>query len=123
MSGLFLTDISILKTAARISPVPVFAVPPDISLEKLMEILNLENVGGIAGKLVNDNIRELDAIRLLCAEASAEGSVTEQGFTENAMAGQGGGSPEGSAAGRQAEAGEGFSFVPGRQPAVSWQEL
>ena len=96
VSGLFLTDISILKTAARISPVPVFAVPPDISLEKLMEILNLENVGGIAGKLVNDNIRELDAIRLLCAE----GSVTEQGFTENAMAGQGGGSPEGSAAGR-----------------------
>ena len=143
VSGLFLTDISILKTAARISPVPVFAVPPDISLEKLMEILNLENVGGIAGKLVNDNIRELDAIRLLCAEASAdgftggsahsfagstaeasaEGSVTEQGFTENAMAGQGGGSPEESAAGRPVEAGEGFSFVPGRQPAVSWQEL
>ena len=119
VSGLFLTDISILKTAARISPVPVFAVPPDISLEKLMEILNLENVGGIAGKLVNDNIRELDAIRLLCAEAS----VTEQGFTENAMAGQGGGSPEEIAAGRPVEAGEGFSFVPGRQPAVSWQEL
>ena len=80
-------------------------------------------MGGIAGKLVNDNIRELDAIRLLCAEASAEGSVTEQGFTENAMAGQGGGSPEESAAGRPVEAGEGFSFVPGRQPAVSWQEL
>ena len=36
---------------------------------------------------------------------------------------QSGGSPEESAAGRQAEAGEGFSFVPGRQPAVPWQEL
>ena len=71
VSGVLLTDISAMKTAVRISPVPVIVVPPDISLDKLMEILKLENVGGIAGKLVNDNIHELEAIRKLSADGFA----------------------------------------------------
>ena len=71
VSGVLLTDISAMKTAVRISPVPVVVVPPDISLDKLMEILKLENVGGIAGKLVNENIHELEAIRKLSADGVA----------------------------------------------------
>ena len=71
VSGVLLTDISAMKTAVRISPLPVVVVPPDISLDKLMEILKLENVGGIAGKLVNDNIHELEAIRKLSADGVA----------------------------------------------------
>ena len=71
VSGVLLTDISAMKTAVRISPVPVIVVPPDISLDKLMEILKLENVGGIAGKLVNENIHELEAIRKLSADGVA----------------------------------------------------
>ncbi|HJA94304.1 MAG TPA: bifunctional phosphoribosyl-AMP cyclohydrolase/phosphoribosyl-ATP diphosphatase HisIE [Candidatus Eisenbergiella merdipullorum] len=80
VSGVLLTDVSALKMAVRVSPVPVFVFPPDISLDKLMEILKLDNVGGIAGKLVNDNIRELEAIRGLCVEngIQAENAPAEE---------------------------------------------
>ena len=84
VSGVLLTDISAMKIAVRISPVPVIVVPPDISLDKLMEILKLENVGGIAGKLVNENIHELEAIRKLSADGVAseeeETSAHEEKF-------------------------------------------
>ena len=81
VSGVLMTDISTLKTDVSVSPVPVLAVPPDISLDKLIELMKLENLYGIAGRLVNDNVRELEAIRKLSAEAGASGSGAEPAFS------------------------------------------
>lgn len=61
-----------LKEVAENSPVPVITTLPEISLEKIIEILKLDNVGGIAGKLVNDNIKEIQALKDLCKDNGIE---------------------------------------------------
>ncbi len=37
-------------------------------LEKLIEVLSYANISGISGKLVNENITEISAIKALCRE-------------------------------------------------------
>ena len=75
ISRLLIKEPAILKEVAQVSPVPVITTLPEVSLEKIIEILKLENVGGIAGKLVNDNIREIQALKDLCRDNGIE--VTE----------------------------------------------
>ena len=62
ISRLLIKEPAVLKEVAENSPVPVITTLPEISLEKIIEILKLDNVGGIAGKLVNDNIKEIQAL-------------------------------------------------------------
>lgn len=72
ISRLLIKDPAVLKEVAENSPVPVVTTLPEISLEKIIEILKLENVGGIAGKLVNDNIKEIQALKDLCKDNGIE---------------------------------------------------
>ena len=50
------------------SPVPVVTFLPEVSLEKLIEVLSYANISGMSGKLVNENITEISAIKALCRE-------------------------------------------------------
>lgn len=56
------------KEAALISPVPVIPFLPDVSLDKIIEVLSLANVGGISGDLVNENIKNVEDLKALCRE-------------------------------------------------------
>lgn len=115
VSGMLLTDISALKTAVRISPVPVTVVPPDISLDKLMEILKLDNVDGIAGRLINDNIHELEAIRKLFMDSLSMDNLSMDGSSSAVDLSADGSTSENGASDRKQE-----SPV---QAAFTWQEL
>ena len=72
ISSVLVREPAILKETAEISPVPVITTLPAISLEKIIEILKMENVDGIAGKLVNDNYKEIEALKKLCRDNGIE---------------------------------------------------
>ena len=72
ISSVLVREPAILKDTAEISPVPVITTLPEISLEKIIEILKMENVDGIAGKLVNDNYKEIEALKKLCRDNGIE---------------------------------------------------
>lgn len=55
-----------LKEAIAVSKFPMVASVPDISLDKILELLSLENICGISGYAINENARELLAIKSLC---------------------------------------------------------
>lgn len=72
ISSVLVREPAILKETAEISPVPVITTLPEISLVKIIEILKMENVDGIAGKLVNDNYKEIEALKKLCRDNGIE---------------------------------------------------
>lgn len=55
-----------LKNAIAASRFPLIASVPEVSLDKLMELLAHENVCGISGYAINENAQELLAIKSLC---------------------------------------------------------
>ena len=46
------------KEACLVSPVPVTSWLSDVSLDKLIETLQRDNVAGAAGEMINNNIKE-----------------------------------------------------------------
>lgn len=68
LSGIFLTNSAAAKEAAAVSPVSVFCFMPEISLDKLLDILQTENIAGISGPLVMENLNELHALKKICRE-------------------------------------------------------
>ncbi|MCD7725969.1 MAG: bifunctional phosphoribosyl-AMP cyclohydrolase/phosphoribosyl-ATP diphosphatase HisIE [Clostridiales bacterium] len=55
-----------LKEAISVSKFPLIASLPDISLDKILELLSLDNIRGISGYAINENAKELLAIKSLC---------------------------------------------------------
>ena len=55
-----------LKDAIAISRFPMIASLPEVSLDKLLELLSMKNICGISGHAINENARELLAIKSLC---------------------------------------------------------
>lgn len=58
--------------AALTSPVPVTVFLPEVSLEKLIEVLSYANISGVSGRLVNENLKEVTALRKLCADETGQ---------------------------------------------------
>lgn len=56
------------REAASTSPVPVTPFLPEVSLDKIIEVLSYANVSGISGELVNENVRNIEALKKLCRE-------------------------------------------------------
>lgn len=56
------------KEAALTCPVPVLPFLPDVSLDKIIEVLSFANVSGISGDLVTENYKNVDALKRLCRE-------------------------------------------------------
>lgn len=57
-----------IKEALSVSPVPVIPFLPDVSLDKIIEVLGLPNVGGLTGDLVNENVKNIEDLKNLCRE-------------------------------------------------------
>lgn len=55
-----------LKDAIATSRFPMIASLPEVSLDKLLELLSKDNICGISGYAINENARELLAIKSLC---------------------------------------------------------
>lgn len=55
-----------LKEAISVSRFPMIASVPDVSLDKLLELLAHDNISGISGYAINENAKELLAIKSLC---------------------------------------------------------
>ena len=67
-SEVFLFHGAGVREAALLSPVPVTPFLPEVSLDKLLEVLSLENVAGLSGPLVTQNLKQLGALKKICQE-------------------------------------------------------
>mgnify|MGYP002510381780 CR=1 FL=1 len=55
-----------LKDAVAVSRVPLIVSVPEVSLDKILELLSKNNICGISGYAINQNAKELLAIKSLC---------------------------------------------------------
>ncbi len=55
-----------LKDAIAVSKFPIIASVPEVSLDKILELLSKGNICGISGHAINENAKELLAIKALC---------------------------------------------------------
>lgn len=55
-----------LKEAIAVSRFPMIASVPEVSLDKILEILSNDNICGISGYAINENAKELLPIKSLC---------------------------------------------------------
>ena len=76
------------KEAFANSPIPVVALLPDVSLDKMIEIMLQKNVSGVAGEMVNKNVKEIDSLKMLLKSngipmAALEASISWEEFKKN----------------------------------------
>ena len=55
-----------LKEAISVSRFPIIASVPEVSLDKILELLSKDNICGISGDAINENVKELLTIKSLC---------------------------------------------------------
>ena len=55
-----------IKDAIAVSGLPMIVSVPEVSLDKILELLSKENICGISGYAINENAKELLAIKKLC---------------------------------------------------------
>ncbi|MCH5280239.1 MAG: bifunctional phosphoribosyl-AMP cyclohydrolase/phosphoribosyl-ATP diphosphatase HisIE [Lachnospiraceae bacterium] len=65
---LFCLDERELKESLTISPLPIVAMLPEISLDKMLSLLENGRLSGISGALVNENIKELVSLKEIAAQ-------------------------------------------------------
>lgn len=65
---LLLVKEGIFKECAPLSSLPLITMLPEMSLDKLFSTLKSEQLCGVTGSLVNENAKEIHALKALCAE-------------------------------------------------------
>ena len=66
ISEIILVKETCLKESISISRFPMIASVPEVSLDKILELLSNDNICGISGFAINVNAKELLAIKALC---------------------------------------------------------
>lgn len=79
-SEILLINENRIRETLALATLPVLMSVPDVSLDKILEIFEKENVYGITGKAVNDNAQEINSIKLLCKENGIEVALYEAKF-------------------------------------------
>ena len=67
-SELVLIDEYALKNCLGASQLPASVFLPEISLDKMLSVMERDGVSGIAGKIVNSNCKEITALKKICKE-------------------------------------------------------
>jgi len=67
-SGLLLMNPHIIRDVMSITELPLIISINQIALNKLLEIFAHEAVCGITGNTINDNVKEIDSLKVLCKE-------------------------------------------------------
>lgn len=65
--GLILISEKDIRQSLAVSELPLIVTLPEVSLDKIIELLSLTNIDGITGSAINANARELNSIKDLCA--------------------------------------------------------
>lgn len=68
VSELVLIDEHALKNCLGASKLPAIVFLPEISLDKMLSVMERAGVSGIAGKIVNSNCKEITALKKICKE-------------------------------------------------------
>ena len=66
ISEIILVKETCLKESIAISRFPMIASVPEVSLDKILELLSNDNICGISGYAINENAKELLAVKALC---------------------------------------------------------
>lgn len=69
-----------LKEAIAVSRFPMIASVPEVSLDKILEILSKDNICGISGYAINENAKELLPIKSLCQNNGIPVNTFEAAF-------------------------------------------
>lgn len=75
VAGLILLNPHVIKEIADVTTLPCLVFISQIELEKLMEIVRLDNVYGIAGNTINDNASEIISLKELCQQNGIETEI------------------------------------------------
>ena len=75
-----LIDESGIKEALALREVPTVISLPEVSLDKILDFFTYENISGITGNAVNENIGELRSIKTLCRENGIAVNLREARF-------------------------------------------
>lgn len=67
VSEMILISEKTIKQAIEVARLPFIVTLPEVSLDKILELLSFELVAGITGPAVNENAKELNDIKDLCA--------------------------------------------------------
>ena len=68
LSGLVLMNPHQIRQTQAVTQIPLLVQIGQLALNKLMEIFSYENVCGVTGNIINDNIKEIGALKALCQE-------------------------------------------------------
>lgn len=68
VSGLILLNPHQIRETQQATQLPFIVQVNQIALNKLMEIFSYENVSGVTGNTINDNYRDIMALKNLCKE-------------------------------------------------------
>lgn len=68
VSGMVLMNPHQIRETQAITELPFFVQINQIALNKLMEIFSYENVCGVTGNTINDNIKEILSLKEICKE-------------------------------------------------------
>lgn len=67
VSEVILLDKKTIKQAMEISQLPLIVTLPEVSLDKIIELLSYPIIQGVTGPAINANVKELTDIKDLCA--------------------------------------------------------
>lgn len=65
---LFCLDEHEIKKAMPLNSLPMVVMLPEISLDKMLSLLENSKISGISGALVNENLKELDSIKEIASQ-------------------------------------------------------
>ncbi len=68
VSGLLLMNAHMIRETAAITELPLIVQINQLALNKLLEVFAYDNVAGVTGNTINDNIKEILALKDLCKE-------------------------------------------------------
>lgn len=68
VSGLILMNPHQIRETSEVTELPFLVQINQIALNKLLEIFSYENVCGVTGNTINDNAKEISALKALCKE-------------------------------------------------------
>lgn len=68
ISGLVLMNPHQIRQTQAVTQLPLLVQINQLALNKLMEIISYENVCGVTGNIINDNLKEIASLKALCQE-------------------------------------------------------
>lgn len=68
VSSLLLMNAHMIRETGTVTTLPLIVQINQLALNKLLEFLSYDNVAGITGNTINDNVKELLALKDLCKE-------------------------------------------------------